>query len=159
MDLLTQLDSDLDLLLRIMSSSIAYISRKAKHTPLPSSTVPLTILGKTESIEPAEMDEAINELVTDLVEKAASIREIILHLPTRESLGTDDELQNALTGLQREMDTANQEYISAVSAAKVLQKEVSELVQLVAEQQRQGRSWLVKELEQPTESVAKQAEG
>ncbi len=45
-----------------MSSSIAYISRKAKHTPLPSSSIPLTILGKTESIEPTDMDEAIPSL-------------------------------------------------------------------------------------------------
>ena len=90
MDLLTQLDSSLDLLLSIMSSSIAYISRKAKHSPLPASTIPLTILGKTEAIEADEMDAAIAELVEDLVAKADQIRAIIEHLPTEQSLGGDD---------------------------------------------------------------------
>ncbi len=100
MDLLTQLDNDIDLLLKIMSSSVAFISRKAKHQPLPSSSIPLTILGKTESIEPSDMDEAISELVSDLVEKASSIREIIEHLPTPESLGGDRELEQELAGLE-----------------------------------------------------------
>lgn len=155
MDLLTQLDNDLDLLLRIMSSSIAYISRKAKHTPLPSSSIPLTILGKTESIEPTDMDEAISELVSDLVEKASSIREIIEHLPTAESLGGDKELAEELGRLEGELGEVNGEYRSVVEECRVLRGEVGELVRRVAEGQREGRAWLVNELE----GKAKDGEG
>ncbi|SNX83324.1 uncharacterized protein MEPE_02031 [Melanopsichium pennsylvanicum] len=147
MDLLTQLDTSLDLLLKIMSSSIAYISRKAKHTQLPGSTIPLTILGKTEAIQPDEMQEAISELVSDLVEKAQSIREIILHLPTPESLGGDQELNKDLQIMQVEMKSLNNEYRAAVQEIKILNDEVRQLVRLIAEQQREGRVWLVNELE------------
>lgn len=147
MDLLTQLDSDIDLLLKIMSSSISFISRKAKHTPLPSTTIPLTILGKTEAIEPAEMDDAIAELVSDLVEKAQSIREIILHLPTKESLGGDEELEKHLAAMQEEMKEVNEEYRAAVLEVGVLREEVRGLLEVVCEGGREGRAWLVRELE------------
>lgn len=156
MDLLTQLDSDIDLLLKIMSSSVAFISRKAKHAPLPSSTIPLTILGKTEAIEPDAMDEAIGELVTDLVEKAAGIREIIEHLPTKESLSGDAELEQELGRLEGEMRGVNEEYRAAVEECKVLQGEVGELVRLISERQAEGRAWLVNELD-GGKAISKQA--
>lgn len=147
MDLLTQLDSDIDLLLKIMSSSVAFISRKAKHTPLPTSTIPLTILGETEAIEPAEMDDAIAELVADLVEKADSIRTIIHHLPTKESLGGDQELENDLASLQAQMSKTNAEYRSALLDAKELHDEVGTLVRLVSDRHKEARAWLMSELE------------
>lgn len=147
MDLLTQLDSDIDLLLKIMSSSVAFISRKAKHSILPASTVPLTILGKTEAIEPDEMDHAIAELVEDLVEKADSIRAIIKHLPTEESLGGDAELEAELKRMETEMKVFNDDYRSAVQEAERLRVEVGELVRLLSERQTEGRAWLVNELE------------
>lgn len=147
MDLLTQLDTSLDLLLKIMSSSIAFISRKASHTPLPSSTIPLTVLGKTEAITPSEMDEAISELVSDLVAKAQSIREIIEHLPTKESLGGDEELAEELRRVEGEMKEVNQEYRRAVEEVKGLKEEVEGLCRMVAEEQARGRGWLVRELE------------
>lgn len=149
MDLLTQLDSDIDLLLQIMSSSVAFISRKAKHSPLPSSSIPLTILGKTEAISPAEMEDAIGELVSDLVEKASSIREIILHLPTEGSLGGEVELQSDLRRVEEEMEGVNREYRAAVEEVKALKGEVRELVLLVEQAGREGRAWLVEELEAP----------
>ncbi|SPC66836.1 uncharacterized protein UHOD_02338 [Ustilago sp. UG-2017b] len=147
MDLLTQLDTSLDLLLRIMSSSIAYISRKALHTPLPSSTVPLTVLGKTEAIDPVEMDDAIAELVSDLVDKAQSIREIIQHLPTKQSLGGDQELETHLKRLQEEMRDANQEYSQVRLEVDHLRAEVEALCRVLAEERRVGRGAFVKELE------------
>lgn len=147
MDLLTQLDSDIDLLLKIMSSSVAFISRKAKHAILPTSTVPLTILGKTEAIEPEEMDQAIAELVEDLIEKADSIRAIIRHLPTEESLGGDAELEAELERMEAEMKVVNDEYRSAVQEAERLRVEVGELVRLISERQIEGRAWLVNELD------------
>lgn len=137
MDLLTQLDKDIDLLLKIMSSSIAYISRKAKHQQLPQSAVPLTILGKTEAVEPEVMDESIQELVEDLVTKAREIQEIILHIPD-DNLGDDAALvslflallysdwnasaemnpkQKELEHLEAEMKEANVEYRKAVKEA------------------------------------------
>ncbi|SPO24756.1 uncharacterized protein UTRI_01728_B [Ustilago trichophora] len=148
MDVLTQLDSALDLLLSIMSSSIAYTSRKAIHATLPSSTIPLTILGKTEAISPTEMDEAISELVSDLVEKAESIRSIILHLPTTEALGNEDELGQELDRLQREMSEVNKEYRRVVEEVKGLRGEVEQLARALGDKLRDGRGWLVRELEE-----------
>lgn len=151
MDLLTQLDTSLDLLLQIMSSSIAYISRKAKHQQLPSSSVPLTILGKTEAIEQDEMDQAIQELVTDLVEKAQAIKQIISHLPTKESLGSDDDLAHNLGQIQSELNQVNKEYKAAVEEAGALQSQVADLLRIVEERYRQNRGWLISELQsQPT---------
>ncbi|CBQ71789.1 conserved hypothetical protein [Sporisorium reilianum SRZ2] len=147
MDLLTQLDSDIDLLLKIMSSSVAFISRKAKHAVLLASTIPLTILGKTEAIEPDDMDHAIAELVDDLVAKADSIRAIIRHLPTEECLGGDVELEAELARLETEMQGANEGYREAVREAERLRAEVGELVRLISERQVEGRAWLVSELE------------
>ncbi|CDR88648.1 uncharacterized protein SPSC_05252 [Sporisorium scitamineum] len=147
MDLLTQLDNDIDMLLKVMSSSVAYVSRKAKHSVLPDSSVPLTILGKTEAIEPEEMDQAIAELVEDLVEKADSIRAIIRHLPTEESLGGDAELEAELKRMEGEMKVVNDEYRSAVQEAERFRVEVGELVRLISERQIEGRAWLVNELE------------
>ncbi|SPO43993.1 uncharacterized protein PSANT_01678 [Moesziomyces antarcticus] len=147
MDLLTQLDGDIDLLLKIMSSSVAFISRKASHTPLPSSTIPLSVLGKTEAITPAEMDEAIAELVSDLIEKADSIRSIIRHLPTAQDLATDTQLQTQLDQIQSEMAHANHEYQEAVHMAKELKQEVEGLLEVVADTHSASRAWLVHELE------------
>lgn len=146
MDLLTQLDSEIDLLLSIMSSSIAYISRKARHTVLPSSTIPLTILGKTESISAEEMDAAISELVTDLVDKAESIKQIIQHLPTEQDLGGEQELTAELQSMEKEMRVVNDEYRAVKEQVGRLKGEVEELVRLASERQREGRSWLVEEL-------------
>ncbi|SPO23050.1 uncharacterized protein UTRI_01728 [Ustilago trichophora] len=151
MDVLTQLDSALDLLLSIMSSSIAYTSRKAIHMTLPSSTIPLTILGKTEAISVDEMDEAISELVTDLVEKAESIRSIILHLPTEEALGGEQELKSELDGLQREMQEVNMEYKRVVKEVDELKKEVEDSSRFLGDRLRDGRGWLVRELEESKE--------
>lgn len=147
MDLLTQLDSEIDLLLKIMSSSISFISRKAIHSTLPSSSIPLTILGKTEAISEAEMDEAIAELVQDLVEKAASIKEIIQHLPTEGSLGGDKELEQDLTRMESEMKVVNTEYKEAREEVEILREEVRELVKVLSEKSQEGRRWLVSELE------------
>ncbi|ETS62802.1 hypothetical protein PaG_02552 [Moesziomyces aphidis] len=147
MDLLTQLDGDIDLLLKIMSSSVAFISRKAQHTPLPSSSIPLSVLGKTEAISPTEMDEAIAELVSDLIEKADSIRSIIHHLPTAQDLATDTQLQTQLDQIQYDMQRANHEYEQAVHMANELRKEVKALLQVVADTHSASRAWLVHELQ------------
>ncbi|KIS70403.1 uncharacterized protein UMAG_11681 [Mycosarcoma maydis] len=147
MDLLTQLDNDIDLLLKIMSSSIAYISRKAKHAPLPDSTIPLTVLGKTEAVSAVELDASISELVADLVDKADSIREIIEHLPTEASLGGDTELQHQLMAMQSELQTVNKSYMQLSTQVDSLSAEVRELLGLLTQSHSDARRWLVDQLD------------
>ncbi|KAN0063287.1 hypothetical protein ACQY0O_004451 [Thecaphora frezii] len=142
MDLLTQLDNDIDLLLKIMSSSIAYVSRKAKHQQLPDSTIPLTITGKTEAVEPQEMRESINELVHDLVLKAKQIQDIILHLPD-DKLGEDHALQQDLAQLETQLHAANQDYRAAVKEAQSLRAEIQSLIRQLCDGQASLRTWLI----------------
>ncbi|EPQ26561.1 uncharacterized protein PFL1_05883 [Pseudozyma flocculosa PF-1] len=144
MDLVTQLDNDIDLLLKIMSSSIAYVSRKAKHQQLPDSLVPLTITGRTEAVEPHEMSESIDELVADLVLKAKEIQEIILHLPD-DKLGEDETLQRDLAQLESEMRVANQDYRQALKEAETLRDQVKTLTRQLCDGQAELRAWLVKD--------------
>lgn len=159
MDLLSQLDESLDLLLKIMSSSISFISRKALHTALPHSTIPLTILGKTEAISETEMDDAILELVSDLVEKAEHIREIIMHLPTESALGGEEELEGELGRLEREMRGVNEEYRVVREEVESLRGEVGGLVRALGERRKESRGWLVRELEEGGSSEASRADG
>lgn len=140
MDLLTQLDSEVDLLLKIMSSSIAYVSRKAQHQQLPPLHIPLTILGQTEAIAPAEMHDSAAELVADLVHKAAEIKSIILHLPGRT---TDDaQLTTDLHALQTQLHTANAEYRAACTQAAHLHTAISALLTQVSAHQQHVTAWL-----------------
>ncbi|PWN47232.1 hypothetical protein IE53DRAFT_321569 [Violaceomyces palustris] len=117
MDLLTQLDNDIDLLLKIMSSSIAYVSRKASHTQLPGSDVPIALLGRTEAVPPPVMSESINELVQDLVQKANEVKQIILHLPDDNLSLLPPEQEQDLKSLQDQMLEANREYKEAIAEA------------------------------------------
>lgn len=156
-DLLTQLDSEVDLLLKIMSSSIAYVSRKAQHQPLPyddnpaAAAIPLTILGQTEAISPQEMHESAAELVSDLVNKASEIKAIILHLPDTNSAADtgssaadvdDVQLRSDLHTLERELHDANAEYEAASAQAADLHAAISSLLAQVCAHQQDVTAWL-----------------
>lgn len=154
MDLLTQLDSEVDLLLKIMSSSIAYVSRKAQHQQLPandgstSAAIPLTILGQTEAISPTDMHDSAAELVADLVQKATEIKSIILHLPdtqpgtTSANDGDDSQLQSDLQNLESQLHVANKEYQAACSQAAELHAAISALLAQVCAHQQDVTAWL-----------------
>ncbi|PWZ00692.1 hypothetical protein BCV70DRAFT_199960 [Testicularia cyperi] len=149
MDLLTQLDGDIDLLLKIMSSSVAYVSRKAKHEVLPGTTLPLTVLGQTESIPPNEMRESIAELVADLVAKAQEIHTVIQHLPDQ-SIGDESQLRVDLGSLESQLRLANDEYRAAVQEAKDLHSRVALLQEAVAREFQNSRAWLATRIDPET---------
>ena len=93
MSAITELEDSLDMLLKVMASAIAYLSRKAAHTQV-NPTVPLTTLGNTDAPSFEALQGTRAELVQDIVSQAQDVQLRISHLPTT-MLSEDEHVRMA----------------------------------------------------------------
>ncbi|KAH9947409.1 hypothetical protein B0H21DRAFT_341649 [Amylocystis lapponica] len=131
MDRITQLQDEIQQLLTIMWSTIAYLTSRANFRQV-SPDVPVTKQRKADKIDPPEVFEANKkELVQDLVVKSKQVEYLIKSLPEPEA----EEVQAMrLQALEEEMLEANHEYIRAVNRAKTLHKQISEVVRTMLDE-------------------------
>ncbi|KLO17573.1 hypothetical protein SCHPADRAFT_793933, partial [Schizopora paradoxa] len=126
MDRITQLQNEIEQLLTIMSSSIAYLTSRTNFEQV-SEAIPITKQRNPEKVDTPEVFEANKkELVTDLVTKAKQIEVLIHSLPVPES---EEEQATRLQELEGEMQKANDEYKIAVYRARDLHAQVREVLQ------------------------------
>ncbi|KAJ3799564.1 hypothetical protein GGU11DRAFT_492089 [Lentinula aff. detonsa] len=125
MDRITQLQDEIQQLLMIMSTSIAYLTSRANFIQV-SPQIPITKQRNPEKYDTPEVFEANKkELVTDLIRKAKQVEYLINSLPEPEP----EEIQaERLQRLEEEMQLANVDYIQAVNRLKTLHAQVSELL-------------------------------
>ncbi|KZS90222.1 hypothetical protein SISNIDRAFT_444091 [Sistotremastrum niveocremeum HHB9708] len=134
MDRITQLQDEIEQLLNIMSSSIAYLCAKADFKQV-SEHIPLTRTRPPEKVDPPDVFEANKkEMVGDLMRKTRQIHILIQSLPVPEP---ESEQAARLESLENEMTTANREYKEAVARAKNLHAQItSVLEQMLTEKER-----------------------
>jgi len=125
MDRITQLQDEIQKLLTIMSSSIAYLTAKANFVQV-SQEVPITKQRNPDKVDPPDVFEANKkELITDLMVKAKQVEYLINSLPEPEP---EEEQARRLAGLEEEMTKANEDYLRAVERAKNLHQRISEVL-------------------------------
>ncbi|TDL22312.1 hypothetical protein BD410DRAFT_722957 [Rickenella mellea] len=125
MDRITQLQNEIEQLMTIMSSSIAYLCSRTNFQQV-SDAIPITKQRNPEKVDPPEVFEANKaELVSDLITKAKQVEYLIQSLPVPEP---EEEQAKRLQVLEIEMNQANDEYIAAVQRAKDLHSQVSEVL-------------------------------
>lgn len=124
-DVITLIEQDLSLLLRILTSSIHYISTRSSMVQL-SDSIPLSrptgaagAYANSNMVERATMKESIDELTDDLIQKAKDIETLVDRLPVTQD---EEAFQSELQGLDEEMKVANEEYRSALQEASKHQK-------------------------------------
>lgn len=125
MSAITELEDSLDMLLKVMASAIAYLSRKAAHTQV-NPTVPLTTLGNTDAPSFEALQGTRAELVQDIVSQAQDVQLRISHLPTT-MLSEDEHVRMAdlprkafeIRALETELEEANREYIQSLDEARM----------------------------------------
>ncbi|PCH33127.1 hypothetical protein WOLCODRAFT_134943 [Wolfiporia cocos MD-104 SS10] len=114
MDRITQLQDEIQQLLTIMSSSIAYLTSRANFKQV-GPDVPITKQRKPDKVDAAELFEANKkELVTDLVVKAKQVDYLIQSLPEPEA---EKAQAHRLQALEDEMTRVNEDYLLAVNRA------------------------------------------
>ncbi|KAJ3807165.1 hypothetical protein EV368DRAFT_23829, partial [Lentinula lateritia] len=133
MDRITQLQDEIQQLLMIMSTSIAYLTNRTNFIQV-SPEIPITKQRNPEKYDTPDVFEANKkELVTDLIRKAKQVEYLINSLPEPEP----EEFQvcfllpiqaQRLQQLEDEMQLANTEYIQAVNRLKALHEQVNELL-------------------------------
>lgn len=125
MDRITQLQDEIQRLLTIMSSTIAYLTARSTFLQV-SEEIPITKIRNPDKYDPPELFEANkNELVQDLIVKAKQIEYLIQSLPVPEP---EQQQANRLQALEQQMQDANEEYIQAVDRAKNLHRKISEFL-------------------------------
>ncbi|GAA5875422.1 hypothetical protein JCM3774_002980 [Rhodotorula dairenensis] len=124
MDRLTQTQNSIDDLVRIMYSSLSYLSRKAQFKQInPNFPVTQSIPGADS---PDTYQENRKELVGDFLRKAKQLEYLISVLPSAAppaaaedgSSPNGDELEFAR--LEEQVQVANQEYLEALEQAETL---------------------------------------
>ncbi|KAJ6608830.1 hypothetical protein B0H10DRAFT_2166472 [Mycena sp. CBHHK59/15] len=112
MDRITQLQDEIQQLLTIMSSTIAYLTSRANFVQV-SADVPITKQRNPEKYDPQDVFDANKkELVTDLIVKAKQVEYLIKSLPEPEP---EEDQAKRLQALDDEMTVVNEEYIQAVA--------------------------------------------
>ncbi|GJE98020.1 Mediator of RNA polymerase II transcription subunit 21 [Phanerochaete sordida] len=125
MDRITQLQDEIQQLLTIMSSSIAYLTAKANFVQV-SEEVPITKSRNAEKVDPPDVfEENKKELVNDLLVKAKQVEYLINSLPEPES---EEAQAMRLQDLEHQMSAANEDYLRAVNRAKDLHRRISEVL-------------------------------
>ncbi|EPQ61310.1 hypothetical protein GLOTRDRAFT_113685 [Gloeophyllum trabeum ATCC 11539] len=125
MDRITQLQDEIQQLLTIMSSSIAYLTTRVNFAQV-SEDIPVTKQRNPDKYDPPEVLEANKkELVTDFIVKAKQIEYLIQSLPEPEP---EEEQAKRLQVLEDEMTQANTEYLRAVARAKDLHRQISDVL-------------------------------
>ncbi|KAF9078286.1 hypothetical protein BDP27DRAFT_1309353 [Rhodocollybia butyracea] len=125
MDRITQLQDEIQQLLMIMSTSIAYLTSRSNFIQV-SPDIPITKQRNPEKYDAPDIFEANKkELVTDLIRKAKQVEYLVKSLPEPEP---EEAQAQRLQQLEEEMQIANTEYALAVKRLKSLHTEVSELL-------------------------------
>ncbi|KAG6333992.1 hypothetical protein ID866_5097 [Astraeus odoratus] len=131
MDRITQLQDEIQRLLVIMSSSIAYLTARSTFLQV-SEEIPITKQRNPDKYDAPEVFEGLGipspdnlttnkssqanrkELVDDLIMKAKQIEVLIQSLPVPEP---EEQQAKRLQALEDETSEANEEYIQAVNRA------------------------------------------
>ncbi|OSD05727.1 hypothetical protein PYCCODRAFT_1384723 [Trametes coccinea BRFM310] len=125
MDRITQLQDEIQQLLTIMSSSIAYLTSRANFVQV-SPDIPITKSRNPDKYDPPDVFEANKkELVTDLIVKAKQVEYLIQSLPEPDP---EEKQVERLQALEEEMSQANAEYIEAVNRAKNLHAQICDVL-------------------------------
>jgi len=128
MDRITQLQEGIEQLLIIMSSSIAYLTKKSTFRQV-SENIPITRVRPIDKVDPPEVFENTKqELVSDLMRKAKQVELLINSLPLPEP---EEEHVARLAHLQDEMAAANEEYRQAVKRAQQLHSQISTILKIM----------------------------
>lgn len=119
-DLISQLESDLALMLQIMTSSLHFLTHRSAHVQI-NDLIPLfqpTNLAQSNAtnylIDSESMSDNIDELTDDLVLKAKQMEELIERLPKQ---ANEEIVQQELKQIDQEMVSVNQEYRTALRDA------------------------------------------
>ncbi|GAA5835441.1 hypothetical protein JCM5353_000143 [Sporobolomyces roseus] len=133
MDRLTQTQNSIDELVRIMYSSLSYLSRKSNFRPL-NENYPVT--QSIPNADPPDVFEANRkELVGDFLRKAKQLEYLIDSLPSPPSpstTNTEDKDQD-LVELEQEMQAANKDYLEALEEAEVLHSQLNDSLKGILE--------------------------
>ena len=120
MDLISTIESDLTLLVQIMSSSLHYISNRSAHVRL-NPDIPLynpvgagQMMASKSLVDEASMADSIEELTDDLVGKVKDIERLVEQLPQERE---EEQVQGEIRELHQQMAGVNQEYRHALSEA------------------------------------------
>ncbi|KAI0344014.1 hypothetical protein BDW22DRAFT_1327757 [Trametopsis cervina] len=125
MDRITQLQDEIQQLLTIMSSSIAYLTSKSNFVQV-SPDVPITKQRNPEKVDPPEVfEENKKELVQDLMVKAKQVEYLINALPVPEP---EETQALRLQSLEAQTTQANEEYTRAVARARGLHQRITEVL-------------------------------
>ncbi|KAI9068867.1 hypothetical protein FKP32DRAFT_1560829 [Trametes sanguinea] len=125
MDRITQLQDEIQQLLTIMSSSIAYLTSRANFVQV-SPDIPITKSRNPDKYDPPDVFEANKkELVTDLIVKAKQVEYLIQSLPEPDP---EEKQVERLQVLEEEMSQANAEYVEAVNRAKNLHAQICDVL-------------------------------
>jgi hypothetical protein len=119
-DLISTIESDLTLLIQIMSSSIHYISNKSAHVQL-NADIPLfnpvgagQMMASKMLVDETSMMESIEELTDDLVGKVKDIEKLVEQLPQEREEGI---VKTEISELHQKIAGVNKEYKSALQEA------------------------------------------
>ncbi|KAJ7745533.1 hypothetical protein DFH07DRAFT_15256 [Mycena maculata] len=135
MDRITQLQDEIQQLLTIMSSTIAYLTSRANFVQV-SVDIPITKERNPDKYDVPDVFEANKkELVRDLIVKAKQVEYLIKSLPTPDP---EEDQTKRLQALDDEMTIANEEYIQAVARSKDLHAQVTDVLRLMLEETDTG---------------------
>ncbi|KAI0089984.1 hypothetical protein BDY19DRAFT_941767 [Irpex rosettiformis] len=125
MDRITQLQDEIQQLLKIMSNSIAYITSKANFTQV-SPEIPITKQRNPDKVDPPNVfEDNKKELVQDLMVKAKQVEYLINALPVPEP---EETQALRFQSLEDQMTQANEEYLRAVNRARGLHRRITEVL-------------------------------
>ncbi|GAA5854764.1 hypothetical protein JCM8547_004063 [Rhodosporidiobolus lusitaniae] len=137
MDRLTQTQNSIEDLVRIIYSTLSYLSRKASFKQInPNYPVTQAVPGA----EPDDVFEANRkELVADFVRKAKQLEFLIESLPSQGASSEDDaaagtrENEEEFRKLEEEMKKVNEEYEEALGDAETLHRQLDQSLRGVLE--------------------------
>lgn len=125
MDLISQLESDLALMLQIMSSSMHFLANRSAHVQL-NAAIPLfqpisgaSLSASRNLIDSATMHENIEELTDDLVGKAKDMERLLQALPCQRN---EEAVKEELRQIDGQMAEANAEYRAALQESSELNR-------------------------------------
>ncbi|KAF8217423.1 hypothetical protein K438DRAFT_1900859 [Mycena galopus ATCC 62051] len=132
MNRITQLQDEIQHLLTILSSTIAYLTSRADFVQV-SADPRLTKQRNPEKYDTPEVFEANKkELVTDLIVKAKQVEYLIKSLPEPEP---EEEQAKRLKILDEEMTVVNEEYICP---GEDLQAQIKDVLRLMLQETEIG---------------------
>ncbi|UZJ51250.1 hypothetical protein CBS101457_000570 [Exobasidium rhododendri] len=126
-DLISTIESDLTLLIQIMSSSIHHISNKSAHVQL-NAEIPMynptgagQLMASKMLVDEESMADNIEELTDDLVGKVKDIEKLVEALPKERE---EEEYQREIKELNDQVAGINEEYRRALQEASTLKVEL-----------------------------------